>query len=139
VLWRERQVTTSCLRLMLLCPAMLVAGCDFVSRKPMPSNVPRDAVEIPMIGKSTGWVKCSLDSSDTRCVVFNINGVVVRDDIFLPFDGGPTVTASELQMARDDSGADYVWLRHGRLLLPRTNFDEHKEFARRILKPESPR
>jgi len=92
-----------------------------------------------MIGKSTGWVKCSLDSSDTRCVVFNINGVVVRDDIFLPFDGGPTVTASELQIARDDSGADYVWLRHGRLLLPRTNFDEHKEFARRILKPESPR
>jgi hypothetical protein len=72
-------------------------------------------------------------------VVFKINGAVVRDDVFLPFDGGPAVTASELQIAPDDSGADYVWLTNGRLLLPRTNFAEHKEFAGRILKPGSTR
>jgi hypothetical protein len=132
-------VRVSSLSLALLCYGTLISGCDFVSRRPMPANVPRGALRIPMIGKSTGWVKCSLESGDVRCVTFNINGVVIRDDVFLPYDDGPSITAAELQIVPDESSADYVWLTNGRLLLPRTDFSEHKEFAERILKPQAPR
>src|SRR5262245_23137817 len=122
------------MRWTLLVLALLALSCDWRPYHSMPATVPKDAVEIPMIGKSKGWAKCWLDRKDTRCRIFNINGEVVADDVFLPLDGGADITASELHLVAEDTSPDYVWLTNGRVLLPRTNFAEHKEFADRILK-----
>jgi hypothetical protein len=102
---------------------------------PIPSSVPAGAVEIPTIGKSHGWVACSIESSQTRCRVFNQLGETITDDVFLPFDGGVAPTAADLTIEPFETSYEYVRLQSGRLLLPRTNFLEHKEFAERVLEP----
>ena len=107
------------------------------SYHPMPSTVPAGAVEIPMIGKSHGWVTCSIESSETRCRVFNQLGETITDDVFLPLDGGAAPDVTDLTIEPLETSYEYVRLKSGRLLLPRTNFAEHKEFAERMLEPST--
>ena len=102
---------------------------------PVPRSVPAGAVEIPMIAKSHGWAMCSIEGSQARCRVFNQKGETITDDVFLPFDGGVAPSAAELTIEPFETSPDYVRLKNGRLLLPRTNFAEHKAFAERMLAP----
>lgn len=108
---------------------------QFVDIERIPPTVPGDAIEIPLPSKTHGWVKCAIERSETRCQVFNPGGETITDDVFLAIDGGSAITVNELNIDANRTGTTYVRLKNGRLLLPRTNFEEHKAFAERVLEP----
>ncbi len=96
-----------------------------------PTNVPWDAVLV-QLAKGGVWQRCEVASSagKIRCQIFNWKGGLLYDEIFLPYDQGPAVPASDLKIPPyvPAVGPDWVCLRNGRILLPTSRFDQLKSF-----------
>lgn len=93
---------------------------------PRPANVPADAARVQSSDR-TVWIKCSRTAAANECQIYNAAGEPIYDEVFLPYDGGPPVPDHELEVDTKFSNFAYVHLRNGRILLPSTNFERHKE------------
>jgi hypothetical protein len=61
---------------------------------------------------------------------------VLVDEVFLPYDGGAPIQPAQLKIPRHALGAGPYWvnLENGRILIPKSRFDEIKrEFDRTSL------
>jgi len=113
--------------LLFLLVIMNAAAC----RPRRPSNVPDDSVYV--VGAKVGWwERCSYESKRDvdRCQIFDEGGDIVSDEDFLPYDGGPAAKRSELDVVSDSdlAGPQYVCLRNGRILIPKSHFDSQKRY-----------
>lgn len=124
---------------MLLC--LGVSGCKLLENQPVllehrrPGNVPEDAALVDQ-PKSGLWQRCVLDTgaNANRCQIYNWGGGVLYDEVFLPYDGGNAVVQADLKISRYAplSGPDRVCLANGRILIPKSRYDEikrHLEWA----------
>ena len=101
---------------------------------PKPTNVPDDAVPIPYIATGRLWAKCWVEGADTRCRIFNGAGEIFQDDIFITYSRGAAVAASDLVIVPERSGPpDYLLLKTGEILLPKTNYAEHRRNVEKIV------
>lgn len=107
---------------------------NLVMTNPKPATVPDDFVPIRQIGKTWTYAKCWVEGSDTRCRVFAGNGEVLLDDVFKTYDRGVSVAAADLTIVPGRSGRDYLWLTNGEVLLPATNYDEHRRSVEKLVK-----
>jgi len=100
-----------------------------------PTNVPTGAVAVSIPKSNYLWKYCWYDpqDSDDHCRVFNGNGLIIIDDTFDPYDGGPPVPSEELRIDSRRSFGDWVWLENGRILLPRSDFDQVKNLLDGII------
>ena len=125
MLWNSRNLT-----LLLLLGAAL--GCSdqpfFLSYR-RPANVPADAVVV-YLAKTGVWQRCSYDSSakENRCQIYNLMGEKLVDDVFAPYDGRGPVPTLELKIPHHSLTAGPYWitLENGRILIPRSRFDQIK-------------
>ncbi|WP_031497556.1 hypothetical protein [Bryobacter aggregatus] len=135
---------------LLVILALLVlqsTGCSWFDQ-PMfleyrrPQNVPTDAVLV-QLAKGGVWQKCNVASATgkNRCQIFNWKGELLYDEIFLPYDQGPTIEFSDLRIPKYAAavGPDWVCLENGRILLPESRFEQLKEFLDRTTPKDSPR
>ena len=119
----------------LLVGVIAVLLCFACTRGPdvlRPSGVSADAVFVR--GAKTGWwQECTPAKAgqSVRCRIWNGAGLILEDEDFLPYDGGSTTAAEELKISPDPAfpGPDRVFLANGRILLPRSRFDELKLFV----------
>jgi hypothetical protein len=83
-------------------------------------------------GAKTGWWQhCNnAGASTTHCTIWNEGGEVLLDDEFLPLDGGsvPSDDSLKLRGRGPCTGVYQVCLSSGRILLPRSRFNELKDF-----------
>ena|SRR5208337_1372744 len=102
-------------------------GC----RQERPKNIPSDSVYIAG-GKACWWQRCSYDPKQDsyHCQIFNMNGLTLYDEIFLPYDGGKAVKGFDLNIDGDSvpTGPDYVHLKNGRILIPKSQFERQSQF-----------
>jgi hypothetical protein len=103
------------------------------SPDPKPANVPDDAVPIPYIAKSRLWAKCQLEGADTRCRILNSAGKLLQDDVFVTYAHQASVAASDLAIVPERSGPDHLWLKNGEILLPKTNYQEHRRNVEKLV------
>jgi len=119
-------------KLSLVLALLLSSAC---TRKPdavPPEGVSADAVFAR--GAKTGWwQQCTSAKAGqgVHCRIWNGSGLVLEDEEFLPYDGGSTPAAEELQIPPNSKfpGPDRIFLANGRILLPRSRFDELKIFV----------
>jgi hypothetical protein len=109
-----------------------LAACTGKTVVIRPGGVPVDAVLVS--GAKVGWWQQCAPASTTRaahCRIWNGAGLILEDEEFLPYDGGLPCTAEELRIAPDPAfpGPDRIFLANGRILLPRSRFDELKIFV----------
>ena len=128
---------------------ILVAGSQLIMpsidgnalERSRPRNVPKDAVHV---GGTVGWWElCSYDSNEDMnyCQIFNRGGDVIWNEVFLPYDGGKAAKGAELQVDGESriAGPQYVCLKNGRILLPKSQFENFKTFIdRRTGKSKAP-
>ena len=100
-----------------------------------PANVPSDAtlVDEPKGGL---WQRCILDTgaNANRCQIYNWRGGLLYDEAFLAYDGGGVVAQVYLKIPGYSplSGPDRICLANGRILIPKSRFDQvkrHLEWA----------
>ena len=94
-----------------------------------PNNVPPDSVYV--VGAYVGrWERCSYEPNEdaNHCQIFNAGGNVLSDERFLPYDGGKAAKDSELKIVSnsDITGPQYVCLANGRILIPKSHFENQK-------------
>ena len=110
---------------------LLCFACSQKSGEVRPKNVPADAVFVR--GAKIGWwQQCIVTNGQpVHCRVWNQEGLVLEDEGFLPYDGGPPPTAEELKIASNPAfaGPDRIFLINNRVLLPQSRFDELKKFV----------
>jgi hypothetical protein len=101
---------------------------------PRPANVPPSATLI-LRGFDAFWQYCWVDQTINRdrCQIFNRGGTILRDDIFIPYDGSDLVLADKLKIGPSGNSA-YVKLEDGTVLIPQKNYDAIK----RSLTPSQP-
>jgi hypothetical protein len=110
----------------------MFSGIGLVACRPArPSNVPADSVYV--VGPKVGWwQRCWYDPKEDvdYCQSFNQVGVVLLNEVFLPYDGGKAARQSELEILTDTdlTGPDYVCLKNGRILVPKSHFEQIKRF-----------
>lgn len=79
------------------------------------------------------WQECTPAYADqaVHCRIWNEAGLILEDEVFMPYDGGSTATGEELKIKPNPTfpGPDRVFLTNGRILLPRSRFDELKTFV----------
>jgi len=111
----------------------MLEGCSRVR----PSSAPRDSVYIEG-GEAGWWQHCSYDPIQDvdHCQIFNLGGAVLYDEVFLPYDGGKTAKATELEINGRSSlsGPNIVCLKNGRILIPKSHFERLKLFVDSRLK-----
>jgi hypothetical protein len=103
------------------------------SPEPRPANVPDDAVAIPYIAKSRLWAECWAEAPQTRCRIFNGAGKLLQDDVFVTYSHETSVAAADLAIVPKRSGPDYLWLEHGEVILPATNYAEHRRNVEKLV------
>jgi hypothetical protein len=103
------------------------------SSDPKPANVPDDAVPIPYIAKSRLWAKCWVEGTDTRCRIFSSAGKPLQDDVFVRYADKASVAASDLVIVPERSGPDHLWLKNGEILLPETNYLQHRRNVEKLV------
>lgn len=136
---RFRSLTITLVAAVAVVATVMIVGLgqgDRAQNPKRPSNVPNGAVAVSIPKSNYLWKYCWYEPADTHdhCRVFNGNGLIVVDDIFDPYDGGPPVQSPELRMDGRRSFGDWVWLENGRILLPRSNFDQVKKLLDVIIK-----
>jgi len=102
------------------------------SPDPRPATVPEDAVPIPYIAKTRLWAKCWAEGTQNHCRVFDPAGMLLHDDVFLTYGRGTPVAPSDLVIIPERSGPDYLWLKNGEILLPATNYREHRRNVEKL-------
>lgn len=92
-----------------------------------PSNVPPSATLV-LQGFAAFWQKCWFDENlhKDRCQIFNRNGVILRDEIFLSYDGKATIPANRLKIV-SGGGWDYIHLQDGSILIPQQGYEAIRE------------
>jgi hypothetical protein len=122
-----------CFNKLLIAFALLLScAC---TRKPdvvRPEGVSVNAIFVR--GSKIGWwQQCTPAKAGqgVHCRIWNGAGLVLEDEEFLPYDGGSPAEAEELKISPDSTfpGPDRVFLTNGRILLPRSRFDELKIFV----------
>lgn len=104
-----------------------LAGCN----PTRPKNVPQDAILVT--GSDEHWWEwCSYDVKDNvdHCTIFNGEGAILWNEIFLPYDGGKAATQAELLIDNEASfkSWQYVCLKNGRILIPQSGFQTQKRY-----------
>lgn len=111
-----------------ICACLLYVWIFVLPNHPSrPGNVPKSATLV-LMGWSHFWQECSFDSArqQDRCRIYNGNGEILHDEIFLPANGGSAVPEDQLKIA--PGGNSYsVHLLNGIVLIPQKNFDEIKK------------
>jgi hypothetical protein len=78
------------------------------------------------------WDYCKFDpvQRTDHCQIFFTDGSILSEDDFLPYDGGTAVGADELKIDPHTHFADLdrIILRNGRILLPKSRYDDEKKF-----------
>jgi hypothetical protein len=112
--------------------AIVSCGCMGEWPPARPSVVARDAVAVAG-SKTVWWQHCTVAEADgaAHCRIRNAGGLVLYDEIFLPYDGPTQLTNAELTIAREPTfpGPDRIWLSNGRVLLPKSRFEDLKKFV----------
>jgi hypothetical protein len=127
-LWRFRgRAFAAVLGMVLIVFGFASVGC----RPARPSNVPLDSAYV--FGAKAGWWQhCSYDpkQDSDHCQIFNMGGEVLADEVFLPYDGGRAAKESELSVVTDSNltGPNYICLKNGRILIPKSHFEQEKHF-----------
>jgi hypothetical protein len=111
-------------------------ACGRASHVIRPEGVPTDAVFVNG-AKGVGWWQLCTPatlSEVLHCRIWNRGGIILYDEEFLPHDGGKSPTIDELKIPQETTfpGPDRVFLSNGRVLLPRSRFDELKKFIDRL-------
>ena len=118
----------------VLISAALMYGCSVSPEwPPRPDNVPADSVRIGH-RKTSWWIKCWREDDINKCQVFNSGGEVLYNEIFRPYDGGPVVGEGDLRIDPRRSDVTSIYLENGRILLPTTDFERHKQWIDDIRK-----
>jgi hypothetical protein len=102
------------------------------SRPTPPSGVDGSAVWVE--GAKTGyWQVCSdVGASGIHCTIWNRIGTMLENDTFLPLDGEPVQnTDLKIRSSGACTGPYQVCLVDGRILLPKSRFQEMKAFIER--------
>ena len=113
---------------------LLYSACAPKEDVARPEGVQPEAIYVAG-GKLGGWwQECTRPNTGTAvyCRIWNGAGLVLADEEFLPYDGGATPAVDELRVSTDPGvpgGPDRVFLRNGRVLLPRSRFGELKVFV----------
>jgi len=111
----------------LLCFGEII-GC----MNPRPKNVPKGAVPVPAQYGNAWWQRCSYDPTNDsdHCQIFNPGGAILEDQTFLPYDGGNAAKDSELKIDGDNrlAGPYIICLKNGRILIPKSDFENQKRF-----------
>jgi len=127
----------------LLGITFLALGFPLVGCEPArPNNIPQDSVLVTGADEHW-WERCSYDQKENldHCQIFNAGGDVIWNEAFLPYDGGKAANETDLMI---DSNArlkswQFVCLKNGRILLPKSQFEKFKEFLdRRTGKSRTP-
>ncbi len=106
--------------------AFATSGCGRVER---PTNIPVDSTRIPGVKSTDFWQHCSFDrqSGNTRCKIFNVNGLLFRDDVFVPYVGERPTSDADLKI-QPHGGNEWVDLANGTTLIPQSQFERIKRF-----------
>jgi hypothetical protein len=92
-----------------------------------PRNVPNSATLV-LQGWDHFWQECRFDSGEQQdmCRIYNGSGYLLRNEVFLPANGGKALPDDQLRVA---SGGDShsVHLLNGTVLIPREHFDGIKK------------
>lgn len=121
------------LKLVAICSVVILAVAayiSFFSRSPKRTeNVPANAAFVK--GSKTGWWQscAKTKSGSITCRVISVAGQSLLDEEFLPYDGGPLPTTPELVLDPNNrySSAYRVCLKNGRILLPKSMYQESKK------------
>jgi hypothetical protein len=121
---------------------VIFLACGCATKFARPADVPADAVAVSG-SKTVWWQQCTTSAADasTRCRIWNAVGLVLYDEEFLPYDEHTPINNSELTIATEPAfgGSDRIWLANGRVLLPRSRFEDLKKFIDRLNRiPRSP-
>jgi len=107
----------------LLLALWYCAAFVFPNHPRRPKNVPPSAALV-FRGGHAYWQYCWLDESiqKDRCQIFNGDGVILVDDIFLPYSGTKPVPESRLKIDANNktdtgNGLDYVLLTDRTILI----------------------
>ena len=116
----------------LVVPLLLGFACTDKPGPARPGSVSLNAVLFA--GMKVGWwQECAATGTGhaVHCRIWNGAGLLLEDEDFLPYDGEPIVEATELTISPDPvfPGPDRVFLTGGRILLPRSRFEELKIFV----------
>lgn len=85
-----------------------------------PNNVPIGAVYIKGPHGAGVWHACQMTSysTDVKCQIYNINGSIIIDDIFVVYSGQAPRTTNDLNISLD-GGDEYIKLKNGTILISR--------------------
>ena len=123
---QHRSAKARCVAALLL--GLSLAGC----KHGRPENVPVDSVYVDGPWAEGWWQHCSyLATQDVdHCQIFNWRGGTIWDEEFSPYDGGAAAKESELTVDNHSrlAGPQYVCLKNGRILLPKSDFENQKHF-----------
>lgn len=131
--YKRHTIRMNICRLGVMAALFLCFGCGRGAEVVRPAGVPVDSTYVAG-GKVGGWwQQCTLASGSqgVHCRVWNGSGLILVDEEFLLYDGGPPPTAEELKIAPDPTfpGPDRIFLTNKRVLLPQSRFEELKKFV----------
>lgn len=119
--------------LVVIC--LIISGCKLLENQPFllehrrPANVPNDAAFVNQ-PKGGLWQRCVTETGNNavRCQIYNWGGGLLYDETFVPYDGEGAVLQAELKIPRYAplSGPDRVCLQNGKILIPKSRYDEVK-------------
>ena len=129
------------LQIVFLAAYLMVGGCRMATPT-RPGNVPSDSVYV--VGAYVGWwERCSYEPQEdvNHCQIFNAGGEVLSDEVFLPYDGGRAAKQSEMKIVSnsDITGPQYVCLSNGRILIPKSHFENQKRTIDSLIRSRSRR
>ncbi len=114
--------------------ALIACSCN-LSDQPVflkyrrPANVPSDATLVDQ-PKGGLWQHCIFEpeTNTDRCQIYNWRGGLLYDEAFLAYDGAGAVAQVDLKIPGYAalSGPDRVCLANGRILIPRSRYEEVK-------------
>jgi hypothetical protein len=113
--------------LMLLgCAAALSLACchDASPRRPQNVSVKATPVAIP---HGYDWDYCWVDKTVNvnRCRIYNGDGLILYDDIFVRYEGSGVVPEDSLQISQK-GGEQWIELQDGVILIPQSRYGQVK-------------
>ena len=102
-----------------------------------PASVPEDAVCIHGVGNVERWYRCEVVVRDNRCQIYRFDGEMLVDDVYIPYDSLGTVLLRSLTIDTRLTMSEVIWLKNGRILVPKTHFEQHRESVERMLRLRS--